>query len=123
VVYVLPELVHAYRELGPRRMDSALAEREVLQSLRALHPPHRHIDVEYRVCRGPAAGEIIALARTLKPDLIVMGTHGRRGVGRLLLGSVTEAVLRRALCPVLTVREPVPAPCPAAPAAREPAHA
>ncbi len=123
VVHVLPQPMHAYREFGPRDMDGALAEREVLESLQALYPGHRRIEVDYRVCRGQAAGEIITLARTLKPELIVMGTHGRAGVGRLLLGSVTEAVLRRAPCPVLTVRAPVPATSPAAPAEAEPVHA
>ena len=44
-----------------------------------------------------------------KADLIVMGTHGRRGFKRLLLGSVTEAVLREAPCPVLTVPPHAPA--------------
>jgi hypothetical protein len=41
-------------------------------------------------------------------DLIVMGTHGRRGLGRLLMGSVAEQVVRKALCPVLTVKTPLP---------------
>jgi nucleotide-binding universal stress UspA family protein len=41
-----------------------------------------------------------------KPDLVIMGTHGRRGISRLLSGSVAEGVLRLASCPVLTVRNP-----------------
>lgn len=48
---------------------------------------------------------ILEYAQDLDVDLIVMGTHGRRGPRRLLLGSVTEEVARRAICPVLTVRE------------------
>jgi acetoin utilization protein AcuB len=52
---------------------------------------------------GPASG-ILAIARKINPDVIVMATHGRRGVSRFLLGSVAEAVLREAQCPVLTVR-------------------
>lgn len=54
---------------------------------------------------GPPAGEIVWLAAHLDVDLIVMGTHGRRGVGRLLLGSVAEKVVRLAGCPVHVVRE------------------
>jgi nucleotide-binding universal stress UspA family protein len=48
---------------------------------------------------------ILAAAQRVDADLIVMGTHGRRGMSRLLLGSVAEDVLRRAPCPVLVVRE------------------
>ncbi len=61
-------------------------------------------DPELVVRRGVEEGEIIKYAEEQKADLIVMGTHGRKGVGRLLLGSTAEQVLRRAHCPVLTVR-------------------
>jgi len=54
---------------------------------------------------GEAWKKILELAKKLKPDLIVMGTHGRRGAKRFLMGSVAEAVVRRAPCPVLTLRE------------------
>jgi len=47
---------------------------------------------------------ILAVAREVKPDLIVMPTHGRSGLPRLVMGSVTESVVREALCPVLTIR-------------------
>lgn len=49
---------------------------------------------------------ILSLAESQAVNLIVMGTHGLRGVDRLMLGSVTERVLRRASCPVLAVRKP-----------------
>ena len=52
---------------------------------------------------GPVVGEILRIAGELPADLIVMGTHGASGFERLLLGSVTEKVLRKAPCPVLTV--------------------
>lgn len=48
---------------------------------------------------------ILSYAEEHKTDLVVMGTHGRRGVDRMLLGSVTEEVVRQASCPVLTVRK------------------
>jgi nucleotide-binding universal stress UspA family protein len=48
--------------------------------------------------------EIVGVAADEHADMIVMGTHGRTGLDRLLLGSVTERVVRRAPCPVLTVR-------------------
>jgi nucleotide-binding universal stress UspA family protein len=56
--------------------------------------------------RESIAGAIVAEAKAWRADLIVMGTHGRRGVGRLVLGSTAEAVLRLAPAPVLLVRPP-----------------
>jgi nucleotide-binding universal stress UspA family protein len=53
---------------------------------------------------GDARDVINHTAKEIVADLIVMGTHGRRGVSRALLGSVTETVVRTAPCPVLTVR-------------------
>jgi nucleotide-binding universal stress UspA family protein len=53
---------------------------------------------------GEAIAGVLEQATKLKPDLIVMGTHGRRGARRFFLGSVAEAVVRRAPCPVLTLR-------------------
>jgi nucleotide-binding universal stress UspA family protein len=55
---------------------------------------------------GNPAAEIVQQARQTKSDLIVMGTHGRTGLGRLLMGSVAEQVVRKAPCPVLTVKIP-----------------
>ena len=56
------------------------------------------------VVRGLTAPQIVDYAANQDIDLIVMGTHGRRGVAHLLLGSVAEHVVRTAVCPVLTVR-------------------
>jgi nucleotide-binding universal stress UspA family protein len=55
---------------------------------------------------GVAYQEIVALAVDERADLIVIGTHGRGGIDRALLGSVADRVIRLAPCPVLTVREP-----------------
>ncbi len=56
--------------------------------------------------QGIAADSILSLAEAQEVDLIVMGTHGRRGFDRLMVGSVTERVLRKASCPVLAVHKP-----------------
>jgi nucleotide-binding universal stress UspA family protein len=83
------EILEAQEEAGRRFLDRALAalgEAEVLQR------------------DGPPAPAILAAAREWGADLIVIGTHGRSGLGRLALGSVAEGVLREAPCPVLTVR-------------------
>jgi nucleotide-binding universal stress UspA family protein len=57
------------------------------------------------VREGAPHAQITAFAREAGVDLIVMGTHGRGGLSHMLLGSVTEKVVRTAPCPVLTVRE------------------
>jgi nucleotide-binding universal stress UspA family protein len=54
---------------------------------------------------GDPAREILAFAGHARHDLIVMGTHGRTGLAHLFIGSVAEKVVRRAACPVLTVRK------------------
>ena len=60
--------------------------------------------VEAGVWYGPAAATIVEAARLRRADLIVMSTHGRSGLGRLILGSVAEAVLRGTTTPILVVR-------------------
>ena len=62
-----------------------------------------NIDVDLFVEAGPPATRILESAATLPADLIVIGTHGTAGFQHLMLGSVTERVLRKAPCPVLTV--------------------
>jgi len=59
---------------------------------------------EITVVDNDARDAILQAARAVRADLIVIGTHGRRGLTRVLLGSVAEDVLRRAPCPVLAVR-------------------
>ncbi|MCH5374990.1 MAG: universal stress protein [Planctomycetes bacterium] len=54
---------------------------------------------------GDAGEQIVRFAAEQQVDLIVLGTHGRQGLMRLLMGSVAESVLRRATCPVLTVKQ------------------
>jgi nucleotide-binding universal stress UspA family protein len=63
-----------------------------------------HAQVEVIVREGPAAEDILRTAERRQVDLIIMSTHGRSGVRRLLLGSVTEKIIRLAPCPVLAVR-------------------
>ena len=64
------------------------------------------VDVETTVLRGTPHRVILDYADDNDIDCIVMGTHGRRGLDRYLLGSVTERVVRMADVPVLTVHEP-----------------
>ncbi len=62
--------------------------------------------ISARVEAGEPSDTILHVAKESGADLIVMGTHGRTGLSRLLIGSVAEAVLRRSSCPVLTIRVP-----------------
>jgi len=66
--------------------------------------------VSVRVEAGEPSDKILSVASDGGADLLVMGTHGRTGLARLLIGSVAEAVVRRATCPVLTVRVASKAP-------------
>jgi nucleotide-binding universal stress UspA family protein len=68
------------------------------------------------------ANEILRYAKSGNIDLIVMGTHGRTGLARVVLGSVTEAVVRAAPCPVLTVQSPPPTIMAAASEDEHPRH-
>ena len=61
------------------------------------------VTIEAVVRQGATAGEILDQAASMNADLLVIGTHGRSGFDRLLLGSVAEKVLRKAGCPVMTV--------------------
>jgi nucleotide-binding universal stress UspA family protein len=66
------------------------------------------VPMDFEVAQGHAAAEILAEASAMPADLLVLGTHGRSGFERAVLGSVTEKVLRKSECPVLTVPKAVP---------------
>ena len=76
--------------------------REAIEHVEAIAPPD--VDVAGTVLDGSPSRVIVEEAARQECDLIVMGTHGRGGIDRLLLGSVTERVVRRAPVPVLTVQ-------------------
>ena len=64
------------------------------------------LDVEESVAHGEPAAEIVRVARERGAGLIVISSHGRTGLGRILFGSTAEAVVRHAHCPVLVVKPP-----------------
>jgi len=72
----------------------------------AAHPRAKGTVARTLIRTGAPAEEIVALATEERADLIIMGTHGRSGVTRMLLGSVAERVIRLAASPVLIVRKP-----------------
>jgi nucleotide-binding universal stress UspA family protein len=66
------------------------------------------VSMETRLETGEAGAIILSVARDINCQMIVMGTHGRSGLGRLLMGSVAEEVVRKAPCPVLTLKAEAP---------------
>jgi universal stress protein A len=74
--------------------------------LHSIQPPDPRIRIEYLLEKGNAADEILRVAQETRSELIVLGTHGRTGLSRLLMGSVAEQVIRKATCSVLVVKAP-----------------
>ena len=64
------------------------------------------LEVEEVIVHGDAAAEIVRVATEREVDLIVVSSHGRTGLGRIIFGSTAEAVVRHASCPVLVVKPP-----------------
>jgi nucleotide-binding universal stress UspA family protein len=85
--------------LTVQERETLLAEMKQLAAERGA----AHVPVETDVTEGSTVAGILAKAQEMPADLLVMGTHGHTGFDRLVLGSVTEKVLRKAACPVLTV--------------------
>ena len=85
-----------------------------LEPLQEVVPTDLEVPYEHRLVYGEPAEEIIKLAREENVALIVIGTRGTTGLTHLLTGSVAEAVIRQAPCPVVAVRQPLPTEAPLA---------
>ena len=68
--------------------------------------PDPHIGCTHEMPSGDPATEILRVAKQNRVEMIVMSSHGRKGLERLLMGSVAENVVHRALCPVLIFKQP-----------------
>jgi nucleotide-binding universal stress UspA family protein len=95
MLYTPGQLSRMWEEFD-RRLAQAKADAQAAGAVRA----------ETRLLQGLTTAEIVRFAKEGGHDLIVMGTHGRTGVARVLLGSVAARVVQTAECPVLTVRRP-----------------
>ena len=106
IVYVYEE-PYAYTDGGfsgyvpPADMDPDR------QRLEATRPTSDSVRFRREFLIGSPANTLLKYADSHDIDLIVMGTHGRTGLSRLLMGSVAETMVRRALCPVLTIKSPI----------------
>jgi nucleotide-binding universal stress UspA family protein len=97
-------------------MDPAITHLEGIQPaealeglnavLREVRPADNTVACSHRLLEGAPADTILKTAKDENVEMIVLGTHGRSGLSRLLMGSVAEAVVRKAKCPVLTLRQP-----------------
>jgi nucleotide-binding universal stress UspA family protein len=96
-------VLYVYNPAASEAENSREYWREQLEQIRPVDPgiPVRHVLLE-----GDPATEIVRYSRDAGMDLIVMGTHGRTGLERLLMGSVAEKVMRDANCSVLVVKLP-----------------
>lgn len=109
IVHVAPPPPVVTPEGGVLEFNNADYVNDLKKQLGAIKPPDSSIRVEHLLEQGHPATEILRMAREAHADWIVIGTHGRTGLLRLLMGSVAEEVLRGAPCPVLAVRMPSPA--------------
>jgi nucleotide-binding universal stress UspA family protein len=93
-------------------MSQQIPDKETLEQLRMKlldcipEDIRDDMDVEATVIQGIPFAEIISTAKEKEIDMIVIGSHGRTGISHMMLGSVSEKVVRKAPCPVLTVRQP-----------------
>lgn len=87
-----------------RRVEAETWTKRLEELVSSIQHPTMQVTSQLR--GGVPADSILDSAQTLLCDLIVMGTHGRRGISHTLSGSVAEAVLRKARCPVITVKSP-----------------
>jgi nucleotide-binding universal stress UspA family protein len=102
---MIPDMVNVVPPIMPSNEQMTGAVREALDRVIKDNKLER-FKPKPEVRLGTPFYEIIQFAKETNADLIVMGTHGHSGLAHMLLGSVTEKVVRKAPCPVLTVRHP-----------------
>jgi nucleotide-binding universal stress UspA family protein len=83
------------------------AQQQLQDKIEMMMPACKALPVEYRVEEGAVVDRILAVAAEEDAGLIVLGTHGRTGLGRVFMGSVAEEVVRKAPSSVLAVKTPV----------------
>jgi nucleotide-binding universal stress UspA family protein len=113
LLHVVDEASQYWMALGPNSLPVGPPPEELIQASRTQlerfiqeHLADAGLKLQSDVVLGRPFLEIIRYARENNIDLIIMGTHGRGGIQHVLLGSVAERVVRKAPCPVLTIRHP-----------------
>ncbi len=88
----LPKLEEELQESARKKME------DIIQNI------NEEFTITSNILSGDAAEQIVSFAKENDFDLLVLGTHGFKGIGKILLGSVAEKVVRTAPCPVLTIK-------------------
>jgi len=104
LLHVRPMPVSVIGEFGALPSEPREPDESLKAGMRGCVPADFRGAVECQLQDGDAAEEILKTAEGRHCDLIVLGTHGRTGLRRILVGSVAETVLRKAPCPVLTIK-------------------
>jgi nucleotide-binding universal stress UspA family protein len=108
-------ILYVYGSTGAAGRQADEERRYMREQLEQIRPTNPDIPVSHVFLEGDPAAEIVQFARDAHIDQIVMGTHGRTGVDRMLMGSVAEKVMREAPCSVMVVKLPKGQPGPAQP--------
>jgi nucleotide-binding universal stress UspA family protein len=101
---ITPVVIEGARHVELEDVEARRTDAEEYLAPIAVELRNRAVRVETRVRRGNPAEQIVAAARETGADLIAMSTHGRGGLGRLVFGSVAQAVLRQVEIPVFLMR-------------------
>ena len=112
-------ILHVVETLGPEnvtfgeaasQLEPASYQERLKRDLQVSLPPAADVATHYLLSEGDPAVAVQRLAREHHCDLIVISTHGRTGLARLLMGSNAERIIRLAPCSLLVVKQPIPEP-------------
>jgi nucleotide-binding universal stress UspA family protein len=104
LLYVQQPQEEVVGEFGMPPPEPEPSDEEILERLEELVPSGSSVRVQPMVAHGVAAEEIVRVAKEMNCDLIVMGTHGRKGLRRLFHANIADHVSRAAPCPVMALR-------------------
>jgi uncharacterized protein (DUF2267 family)/nucleotide-binding universal stress UspA family protein len=104
LLHVLEPPIHSPEIAAIALGEGSVLRKQAEEELVRLKNAYQDVHCEHLVSDGFATIGIVHTAQEIKPDLIVVGTHGRGGLGRLVMGSVAEEVIRRGPCPVVAIK-------------------
>ena len=105
LAHVKPASIVVFAE-GPMPPD-VVDDEELKAKLEAMEPTSPHLVVDRYLLDGDPARAVVDFAAQHRADMIVVGSHGRTGIPRMVMGSVAELIARRSACPVMIVKTPI----------------